>query len=46
LAGIFRRVQCKLGGLHIKKKGREEGREEGEINKAIEIAKNLLDVLE
>ncbi|WP_297424630.1 Rpn family recombination-promoting nuclease/putative transposase [Clostridium sp.] len=28
------------------KKGREEGREEGEKNKALEIAKNLLDVLD
>jgi predicted transposase/invertase (TIGR01784 family) len=27
-------------------KGREEGREEGETNKAIEIAKNLLDILD
>jgi predicted transposase/invertase (TIGR01784 family) len=29
-----------------KEEGREEGREEGEKNKAIEIAKNLLDVLD
>lgn len=27
-------------------KGREEGKEEGERNKAIEIAKNLLDILD
>jgi len=36
----------KLAIVKAKKEGKEEGLREGEKNKAIEIAKNLLDVLD